>query len=72
MNVQDDKKPVSRGRPMLITCIVMCLMVLLISGALYLTLFRYSLVGRSLNLSNNWGTAMLLSPEIALSISTLM
>ena len=39
---------------------------------LYLQFVRYMLVGQSLQLGNNTGTALLLSPEISMGIAALL
>jgi hypothetical protein len=39
---------------------------------LYITMFRYSLVGKAIDMGDTTSSALLLTPEIATGISTLL
>ena len=46
--------------------------IVLISALLYLTYFRYTLVSKSIDLKDTTTSALLLSPEIAYGLATVM
>ena len=58
--------------PNWVTVATMCVVFAIILIILYLQFVRYMLVGESLQLGNNLSTALLLSPEISMSIATLV
>lgn len=58
--------------PNWVTVAAMCVVLAIILIVLYLQFVRYMLVGESLQLGNNISTALLLSPEISMSIASLI
>ena len=68
MNIQRNPQQLPRW----LTIGMMCGVFAIILIILYLQFVRYMLVGQSLQLGNNTGTALLLTPEISMGIATLL
>lgn len=50
----------------------LCVAVLTLLVFLYITVFRYSLVGKAITMGDTTSSALLLTPEIASGVSTLL
>ena len=50
---------------------IILIAVLVVLAAVYITLFRYALVGKSIDADNTMSTALLLSPELAYSFARI-
>lgn len=68
----DDQKKQTIKVPMWLSIIILLLTIIVIAAAIYLQFFRYSMVAQSIRLGNNTSTALLLSPEIAFSVSKFL
>jgi hypothetical protein len=57
--------------PWYITIFTVIIVLLIVVAVIYLNFFRYSLVGKSIDLGDTTSAALLLSPELAFSLAKI-
>ena len=72
MNSRNNKKKQMVILPTWVTSIIMLLTVVLIAFVIYVQLVRYELVGEAIEAGDTTSTAMLMSPELSIGISTII